>query len=101
MKTFTYNDMVFTVAKAGQAWEIRKGEALVATGLYAGLSDAEAEARAVALVKTIHPVGMRVIGPDVAHPITVGDIKYYGPDVTHPNFITWEGKDSSSFPTQL
>ncbi|OQA33199.1 MAG: hypothetical protein BWY57_01391 [Betaproteobacteria bacterium ADurb.Bin341] len=100
MKTFTYNDMDFTVEKVGKGWEIRKGSTVVASGLYAGLADAEAEAKSIALAKTIYPVGIRIIGPDVTHPVTVGDIKYYGPDVTHPNFIYWN-KDSASQPKQL
>jgi hypothetical protein len=43
------------------------------------------------------PVGVRSVGPDVAHPALIGDMKLVGPDVTHPNFIYWD-KDSSSFP---
>lgn len=100
MKTFTYNDMDFTVEKVGKGWEIRNGSAIVASGLYAGLADADAEAKCIALAKTIFPVGIKIIGPDVGHPITVGDIKYFGPDVTHPNFIYWN-KDSASQPKQL
>lgn len=100
MKKITYNDLEFVIEKAGKAWEIRRGEAVVATGLFAGLSDNEVEPKAVALIKTIYPVGVKVIGPDVTHPITVGDIKYYPPDVAHPNFVSWE-KDSSSFPKNL
>jgi len=100
MKTFTYNDMDFTVEKVGKGWEIRNGKTVVASGLYAGLADAEAEAKCVALAKTIYPVGIRIIGPDVTHPVTVGDMKYFGPDVTHPNFIYWN-KDSASQPKQL
>jgi hypothetical protein len=95
MKSFSYNDMSFTVAKVGDGWEIANGKALVATGLYAGLPESEAETRAVALVRTIYPVGVKVVGPDVAHPITVGEIKYFPPDVAHPNFVYWN-KDSSS-----
>lgn len=100
MKKLSYNDMEFIIEKAGSAWDIRRGEALVACGVFPGLLEAEAEKRAVALVKTMYPVGVRVIGPDVAHPITVGDIKYYPPDVAHPNFVYWD-KDSSSSPKKL
>ena len=99
MKKLIYNDMEFVIEKSGNSWEIRRGEALIATRVFSGLPDGEAETKAVALVKAMYPVGVRVIGPDVAHPITVGDIKYYGPDVTHPNFVSWE-KDSPSFPKQ-
>jgi len=100
MKSFTYNDMEFTVEKAGSSWDIKCGKAVVATGLFAGVADAEAEAKAVALVKTIFPVGMKIVGPDVSHPLTVGDIKYFPPDVAHPSFVYWN-KDSSSIPKQL
>lgn len=95
MKSFTYNDKEFTVEKAGNAWDIKSGNALVAAGLFPGVADADAEAKAVALVKTIYPVGMKSVGPDTTHPIYFGDLKIIGPDVTHPNFIYWN-KESSS-----
>ena len=95
MKRFTYNDMDFTVEKVGNAWDIKNGKAQVAAGLFPGVADADAEAKAVALVKTIFPVGVRVVGPDTVHPITVGDIKYFPPAVNHANFVYWN-KDSSS-----
>ena len=102
MKSFTYNDMEFSVEKAQDRWDIscKKADgnaALVAAGLFAGLAEAEAEARARALVRTMQPVGIKIVGPDVAHPNLIGDLKLVGPDVTHPNFIYWD-KDSSSFP---
>jgi hypothetical protein len=102
MKSFTYNDMEFSVEKAQDRWDIscRKSDgkaALVAAGLFAGLAESEAEAKAKALVRTMLPVGVRSVGPDVAHPALIGDMKLVGPDVTHPNFIYWD-KDSSSFP---
>ena len=100
MTSFTYNDMNFTVAKVGNAWDIKNGNAVVAAGLFPGLSDADAEAKAVALVKTIFPVGMKAVGPDVTHPLTIGDLKIVPPDVGHPNFIYWN-KDSSSQPKQV
>jgi hypothetical protein len=101
MKTITYNDMEFSIARSGNAWEISRklpggASALVGAGLFAGLADADAEARAMALVKTIYPVGIKSVGPDVAHPNMVGDLKIVGPDVSHPNFIYWN-KDSTSF----
>ena len=105
MKTFIYNDTEFSVTPAGQAWDIARKNAggksaLVGAGLFPGLAAAEAEARALALVKSIYPVGVKTVGPDVAHPNMIGDLKIVGPDVTHPNFINWD-KDSSSFPQQL
>jgi hypothetical protein len=100
MKTFLYNDMEFTLAKTGGGWDISRqlaggASGLVAAGLFADLADAEAEARATALVKTVFPVGIRSVGPDVAHPNMIGDLKIVGPDVSHPNFIYWN-KDSTS-----
>ena len=46
MKSFTYNDMQFTVEKAGNAWDIKNGAAIVAAGLFPGVVDADAEAKA-------------------------------------------------------
>lgn len=102
MATFTYNDMEFAVTAAGQAWDVSRQDAggksaLVGAGLFAGLPAAEAEARARALVRSIYPVGVKTVGPDVAHPNMIGDLRIVGPDVTHPNFINWD-KESSSFP---
>ena len=57
----------------------------------------EAETKAKQLVKSIYPVGIKVVGPDTSHPNLIGDLKIIGPDVTHPNFIYWD-KESSSFP---
>lgn len=101
MKTFTYNDTEFSVESSGKAWDISRklpggGTALVASGLYPNLSAQEAETKAVSLVKSIYPVGVKSVGPDVAHPNMIGDLKIVGPNVTHPNFIYWD-KDSSSF----
>ena len=103
MTTFTYNDMQFAVEGAQDRWDISYTKpdgkkAFVGAGLFAGLAAGEAEGRARALVKAIFPVGIKVVGPDVAHPTLIGDMKLVGPDVTHPNFIYWD-KDSSSFPT--
>jgi hypothetical protein len=105
MKTFNYNDMEFAVAQAaGQQsrWDISckkpdGSSAFVGAGLFEGLPENEAEARARSLVKSILPVGIKIVGPDVTHPNLIGDLKIVGPDVTHPNFIYWD-KDSSSFP---
>ena len=101
MKTIAYNDMEFSVAKTGKGWDITRKQpdgssAVVGAGLFAGLADADAEARAQALVKTVFPAGVKTVGPDVTHPNMIGDLKIVGPDVTHPNFIYWN-KDSTSF----
>ncbi len=105
MPSFSYNDMTFTVAPRGDRWDIsyalpNGASALTGAGLFKGLAEAEAATRALALIKTILPVGVKSAGPDVAHPNTIGDLKIVGPDVTHPNFIYWT-KDSVSCPKQL
>jgi hypothetical protein len=105
MKSFTYNDMDFSVENAKGRWDISCKKAdgksvYIGAGLFAGLPESEIEAKARALVKSIVPVGIKVVGPDVTHPSLVGDLKIVGPDVTHPNFIYWD-KDSSSFPAKL
>jgi hypothetical protein len=102
MDKFTYNDMEFTVAPSGQAWDILRklpngGDALVGAGLFPGTAANDASPRALALVKSIYPVGVRIVGPDVAHPNMIGGLKIVGPDVSHPNFIYWD-KDSVSCP---
>ena len=105
MSGFMYNDMEFSLVPNGPAWDIvvqRSGgkTALVAAGLFAGLTGDDVLNRARALVRTIYPVGIRIVGPDVAHPNRIGDLKIVGPDVTHPNFIYWD-KDSTSCPRQF
>ncbi|QFY43247.1 hypothetical protein F6R98_11960 [Candidatus Methylospira mobilis] len=96
-----YNDMAFSIAKTGSGWDITRklpnGDiALVGVSLFADLPDGDAEARAQSLVRTIFPVGVKIFGPDVAHPNRVDDLMIVGPDVGHPNFIYWE-EDSTSF----
>lgn len=101
MSSFTYNDLVFSLTASGDSWEItrdaaRGAKAQVGTGLFKGQPADEALAHARALVAAIYPVGIKVVGPDVAHPALVGDLKIVGPNVAHPNFINWNA-DSSSF----
>ncbi|SDH92990.1 hypothetical protein [Propionivibrio dicarboxylicus] len=105
MKTFSYNDLAYSVEAAGNAWDIvcTRGDgktAVVAAGVLVGVAEKDVEARARALVRVINPVGIRSIGPDVGHPQRVGDIIIVGPDVGHPNFIYWN-KDSASCPKTL
>jgi len=101
MTGFLYNDMGFKLEPAGPAWDLMRvmvgGTAVVGAGLFPGASPDEATKRAKALVKTIYPVGVKSVGPDVAHPQMIGDLRIVGPNVGHPNFIYWD-KDSSSFP---
>jgi hypothetical protein len=102
MKTFIYNDTEFGgPGRYGLGHSARTPAASrrwSAPDLRLGAADAEA--RALALVESIYPVGVRTVGPDVAHPNMIGDLKIVGPDVSHPNFIYWD-KDSSSCPRQL
>lgn len=105
MTRFTYNDAQFWLERAGQGWTILRqhaggSAAPVATGLFAGSSEQEAEGRARALVKTIDPVGIRLVGPDLTRTLRSGDLRIIGPDVAHPNFISWD-KDRTSFPKTL
>jgi hypothetical protein len=104
MQPIRYNDMDFAVEKAGERWDIRctradGSGAMAGTGLFAGLPEAEARGRALALIRTVFPVGVKSVGPDVAHPNTIGDLKIVGPDVAHPNFVYWD-KDSVSCPKE-
>ena len=95
-------DMEFALEPSGGGWDLAYGlpngtRALAGAGLFPGLPEADAALRAQALVRTIFPVGVKCVGPDVLHPNTIGDLKIVGPDVTHPNFIYWN-KDSVSCP---
>jgi hypothetical protein len=105
MEPIRYNDMEFSLEKEGDRWNLtfklpNGSSAVAGAGLFAGLTDAEAETRARALIKTIFPVGVRSVGPDVNHPNMIGDLKIVGPDVAHPNFIYWN-KDTASSPKDL
>ncbi|HAX91834.1 MAG TPA: hypothetical protein DCY07_06465 [Rhodospirillaceae bacterium] len=100
MSKFTYNDAEYIVEPSG--YDIRRvmpdgSSSLVAANLYYGLPVQEAEAKAQALVKSIQPVGIKVVGPDITRPNMIGDLKIVGPDISRPNFIYWD-KDSTSFP---
>ncbi len=99
MTKFFYNDAEFAIVPSG--YDIRRvmpdgSFILIGANLFAGMPAAEAEAKARELVKSIQPVGVKVIGPDVTRPIKVGDLKIVGPDVSRPSFVYWD-KDSSSF----
>jgi len=105
MESFTYNDTEFELAANDPGWDILRklpngSEAIVATHVFPGMAANEAGTKALTLVKAIYPVGVRIVGPDVAHPTLIGDLKIVGPDVTHPNFIYWD-KNSVSCPQQL
>ena len=95
MKNFTYNDMDFSVEKAKNHWDVfyKKSDgqlACVGAALFEGVAESEVEAKARALVKAVFPVGVRSVGPDVAHPTWIGDLKIIGPDISHANFIYWD-----------
>ncbi len=100
MMTFTYNDTLYQVQQNGDGWDIvhhlAEGvPALVATGVFAGLAQADAFLRAQDLVHAIEPVGVRIVGPDITHPITVGDLHLVGPDLGHATFVCWDQASSS------
>lgn len=105
MSTFNYNDMDFSVVKSGNAHDITYKktdgtQAFVGSNLFSGLNEKEVITKAEKLVKSIFPVGIKIVGPDTTHPNTIGDLKIVGPDVTHPNFIHWD-KNSSSSPKNI
>ena len=105
MPSIRYNDMQFTVEPNADRWDLTYlassgATGIAGTGLFAGLSEGEATTRALALIKTLFPVGIKSVGPDVSHPNTIGDLKIIGPDVSHPNFIYWNN-DSVSCPKEL
>ena len=101
MKNMIYNDMEFAIEKASRGWDISRklpgGEyAFVAASLFENLPNEEVEKQFQLLVRTIYPVGVKIVGPDVSHPYRVGDLRIVGPDVAHPNFVYWN-KNRSSF----
>jgi hypothetical protein len=103
MKNFTYNDIEFSFTTTGTGWNISRQlangkTAQVGAALFGTLSDCDAMAQAEALIRIIYPVGVNIVGPDVAHPGLVSGMKMVGPDVTHPNFINWPGDSSSCAP---
>lgn len=103
MKKFTYNDIEFSIATTGTGWNISRklanGEtAQVGAALFGTLSYRDAIAQAEALIRIIYPVGVKIIGPDVAHPNLVSGMKIIGPDVAHPNFINWPANTTSCAP---
>ena len=105
MTRFTYNDAEFWLEPEAQGWTIlrQRGEgapAPIATGLFVGSSEQEANARAQTLVKTIDPVGVKLVGPDLTHSLRAGDLRIIGPGVGRPTFVAWD-KDSTSFAKTL
>lgn len=103
--TFIYNDTEFAVQAAGSAWDITRkladgSSAVVGSSLFTGVPPEAAAERARALIKAAYPVGVKTIGPDVAHPNLIGDLKIVGPDISHANFINW-AQDSTSFPSAV
>lgn len=99
MTKFFYNDAEYTVEPSG--YDIRRvmpdgSYVLIGSNLFPGMIAAEADVKAQALVKSIEPVGVKAVGPDVTRPNMVGDLKIIGPDIARPNFIYWD-KDSVSF----
>lgn len=101
MTRIVYNDIEFLLRPHGGAWDIERrladgGIALLGSALFAGQSAEQAAAHAEALIRAACPVGVKLVGPDVNHPIRIGALKLVGPAVKHPNFVRW-AQDSSSF----
>lgn len=104
MIRFQHNEAWFALVPNGAAWDVLRsrpdgGGVPLGTNLFPGLSAENAEARARALVRIVHPVGVRIVGPDVTHATRVGDLRIVGPDVTHPTFIHWDAP-TTSFPSR-
>ena len=100
---FIHGDVGYVVRASGAAWDVCRLSAngepvVVGAGLFAGLSAEAACARAQAFVKVLSPVGVRIVGPDVAHPLRAGEVRIVPPNVAHPNFVYWT-HDSVSFPS--
>lgn len=64
--------------------------ALVGSGLFAGAAAEAAERQARVLLQALHPAGIRLVGPDLAHAMRAGDLRLVAPDVSHPNFVFWQ-----------
>lgn len=109
MNGFTYNNLEFQVDAAGSAWDIRRklpggGMVIVGAALFPGVPAAEAHARALALVRSIFPRGVKVVGPDVAYPDLIGDIAIGSPDVPHPwdeNRMSYRGETEGELAAEL
>ncbi len=102
MKSFSYNDIDFVAENVHKRWDISYTKAdgksaYAGAGLFEGVPEKEIEGKLRVLIRSIFPVGIKVIGLDLTHPNLIGDLKIIGPDITHPNFIYWD-KESSSFP---
>lgn len=99
MTKFFHNDAEYIVEPSG--YDICRlmpdgSSTFIGTNLFPGVPASEAETRSLALIKTVCPIGIKVVGPDVSHPNKIGDLKIVGPDITHPNFVYWD-KESISF----
>jgi len=89
-----YNGKRFLLSRGKRGWDILvDGKGTLGAGLFEGASEEEALVRAKALIKDVHPVGIRLVGPDVTRSTRVGDLRLVPPNVTRPNFILWD-KDS-------
>jgi hypothetical protein len=93
--------MEFSIVKNSSGWYLSRklpngDSAVVGASLFKDLNEEDARTRMLALVRTVFPVGIKIVGPNVSHPNMIGDLKIIGPDVRHPNFIYWN-KDSTSF----
>lgn len=100
MTKFIHNDAEYVVEPLG--YNIRRvmpdgSSSYIGTNLFPGMTIEEASVKAKQVVKSVNPIGIKVVGPDVTRPNMIGDLKIIGPDISRPNFVNWE-KDSISFP---
>ncbi len=100
MTAILYNDMQFTLRPSSEKWDLLRtlpdgSCTLVGAGLFPGQPAAAAQLLAQTLIHTLFPVGVHIIGPDVEHPNSVGELKIVGVNVAHPNFVYWTGNSTS------
>lgn len=103
MPQWTWNDRVFSLLPDVHGWTLQcatpeGGLLTVGSGLFPGVDADNAAAKAQALVRQTHPVGVHLVGPDVNRSLPITGVRIVGPAVAHPNFIRWTG-DSVSFST--
>ena len=100
MRILRYNGMEFELEACGEAWTVLRRQpegpaAVVGARLFSGLTREAAEARALALVRAVHPCGVRLVGPDLGHSHVTGAVRIVPPDVGHASFVGWPSEDGS------
>jgi hypothetical protein len=86
-----YNGKRFALERGAKGWNIAvMGGGTLGTGLFEGASEEQARAKALVIIRDVHPVGIRLVGPDVTRSTRVGDLRLVPPNVTRANFIHWD-----------